>query len=168
MWFDNVLSPWFEIHWYMYRLLTVGSILHALQILQSMDVLKKSPKLNMADLELPDTIGALHTLYSMTLTPIGQLQNGIIVVTCNIFTHWFCSNKKQACMHARTHILSAFCKHLLEQLQSTESFIVLELCKFLCSLFCNSGYQLWWRVSSFIALFLSWSNDCCYTSSPSY
>ncbi|XP_064393290.1 protein virilizer homolog isoform X2 [Halichondria panicea] len=43
-----------------------------IQILQSMDVLKKSPKLNMADLESPDTIGALHTLYSMTLTPIGK------------------------------------------------------------------------------------------------
>ena len=35
-------------------------------------MLRKAPKLNMADLESSETIGALHTLYSMTLTPIGE------------------------------------------------------------------------------------------------
>lgn len=42
------------------------------QILQSLDMLRKAPKLNMSDLESSETIGALHTLYTMTLTPLGQ------------------------------------------------------------------------------------------------
>lgn len=42
------------------------------QVLQSLDMLRKASKLNMSELESADCIGALHTLYSMTLTPIGE------------------------------------------------------------------------------------------------
>lgn len=45
-----------------------------LQVLQSLDVLRKAPKQTMSDLQSPECLGSLHTLYSMTLTPIGQLQ----------------------------------------------------------------------------------------------
>ncbi len=72
-----------------------------------MDVLKKSPKLNMADLESPDTIGALHTLYSMTLTPIGQLQTKNTYRTS--LHNDFAATKSK---HAHTYY-SAFCKQLL-------------------------------------------------------
>ena len=51
-----------------------------IQTIQSLDMLRKAPKLNMADLESSETIGALHTLYSMTLTPIGEFVTGIIDV----------------------------------------------------------------------------------------
>jgi len=43
-----------------------------LQALLSLDTLRKSSKLNMSELESAECIGALHTLYSMALTPIGQ------------------------------------------------------------------------------------------------
>ncbi len=66
-----------------------------------MDVLKKSPKLNMADLESPDTIGALHTLYSMTLTPIGQLHaTKWLYAVEHLYTMSFAATKHQ---HVHTH-----------------------------------------------------------------
>lgn len=43
------------------------------QVLQSLDQLRRAPKSNMSELEATDCISALHTLYTMTLTPIGQL-----------------------------------------------------------------------------------------------
>ncbi len=42
-----------------------------LQVLQSLDMLRRASKLNMSELESSECIGALHTLYTMTLTPIG-------------------------------------------------------------------------------------------------
>lgn len=44
------------------------------QVLQSLDMLRRTSKLNMSELESADCIGALHTLYSMTLTPIGKVK----------------------------------------------------------------------------------------------
>ena len=35
-------------------------------------MLRKASKLNMSELESADCIGALHTLYSMTLSPVGE------------------------------------------------------------------------------------------------
>ena len=42
-----------------------------LQVMQSLDALKRAPKTTMSELESGDCLTALHTLYSMTLTPIG-------------------------------------------------------------------------------------------------
>ena len=42
------------------------------QVLQSLDQLRRAPKSNMSELESTECVSALHTLYTMTLTPIGQ------------------------------------------------------------------------------------------------
>lgn len=42
------------------------------QVLQSLDQLRKAPKSNMTELEATECVSGLHTLYTMTLTPIGQ------------------------------------------------------------------------------------------------
>jgi hypothetical protein len=46
-------------------------LIHHLQVLQSIDVLKSSPKQTMRDLE-SESLPSLHTLFSMTLIPIGK------------------------------------------------------------------------------------------------
>ena len=42
------------------------------QVLQSLDMLRRAPKHTMSDLESNDCITALHTLFSMTLVPVGK------------------------------------------------------------------------------------------------
>ena len=49
------------------------------QVLQSLDILRKAPKQTMSDLQSPECLSSLHTLYSITLTPIGQLQVHVYV-----------------------------------------------------------------------------------------
>ena len=42
------------------------------QVLQSLDQLRRAPKSSMTELEATECVSALHTLYTMTLAPIGQ------------------------------------------------------------------------------------------------
>ncbi|CAI8032881.1 Protein virilizer homolog [Geodia barretti] len=47
-------------------------LIYHLQVLQSLDQLRRAPKSNMSELESTECVSALHTLYTMTLTPIGK------------------------------------------------------------------------------------------------
>ena len=47
-------------------------LIYHLHVLQALDQLRRAPKGNMMELEATGCVSALHTLYTMTLTPIGQ------------------------------------------------------------------------------------------------
>jgi len=42
------------------------------QVIQAIDTIQRQPKQTVADLDSPECISTLHTLYSMTLTAVGR------------------------------------------------------------------------------------------------
>jgi len=49
------------------------------QVIQAIDTIKRQPKQTITELDSPECISTLHTLYSMTLTAVGMNWSMFIV-----------------------------------------------------------------------------------------
>jgi len=47
------------------------------QVIQAIDTIQRQPKQTVTDLDSPECISTLHTLYSMTLTAVGRCLVGL-------------------------------------------------------------------------------------------
>jgi len=57
-----------------------------MKVIQAIDTIRRQPKQTVTDLDSPECISTLHTLYSMTLTAVGKCLTlwGLYTVTVSI------------------------------------------------------------------------------------
>ena len=54
-----------------------------MKVIQAIDTIRRQPKQTVTDLDSPECISTLHTLYSMTLTAVGKCLTLWGFVYCN-------------------------------------------------------------------------------------